>query len=276
MSTTPRTDDWIEFAKLIHSKRGYDPHPRDTLAKDQFEIYQAGKRALESELTSLKAKVSEQTQTILNATVREDELKDEVASLKSTLAETQAKLAQQEVWAKGETETRIKIAQNLAETRAKLEEMEFNYNEATRVAGEDAAENQILTAKLNALEKANAWHSKAEASADREADSVRDQNLSLTAALKTAREALELVSDALEYGGVGDDRPLNRLIALIESERSTCTGDNWDYWNYLSEKIQALSQPVSEALSAIRGEEGKTVSTNLISQRAEAPKQPDN
>lgn len=54
----------------------------------------------------------------------------------------------------------------------------------------------------------------------------------------SALRAVSLALDALRYGGVGDDRPHNRLIQLIESERSKCTGDNWDYWNYLSEKLQ--------------------------------------
>jgi ribosomal protein L37AE/L43A len=75
---------------------------------------------------------------------------------------------------------------------------------------------------------------------------------SLLDKLRIAEEALKLTAEALTYGGVGDERPDNRLIALIESERSRWTGDHWDYWNYLSEKIQACSQPVTAALAEIR------------------------
>ena len=60
----------------------------------------------------------------------------------------------------------------------------------------------------------------------------------LGAVTGSALHAVSLALEALRYGGVGDDRPHNRLIQLIEAERSKCTGDNWDYWNYLSEKLQ--------------------------------------
>jgi hypothetical protein len=79
---------------------------------------------------------------------------------------------------------------------------------------------------------------------------LHSELLALQAQVAKMTDALVMCKDALDYGYVGDDRPHNRLIALIESERSTVTGDNWDYWNYLSEKLQSCSEPLTRALSS--------------------------
>lgn len=60
----------------------------------------------------------------------------------------------------------------------------------------------------------------------------------LDGALGSALLAVSHALEALRYGGVGERYPHNRLILLIESERSKCTGDHWIFWNALSEKLQ--------------------------------------
>lgn len=73
------------------------------------------------------------------------------------------------------------------------------------------------------------------------------------------RLAVKTALEALRYGGVGEDRPHNRLILFLEAERSKCRGDDWHYWNYLSEKIQAAELLLTEAVHEMaKSEDGVT------------------
>lgn len=120
----------------------------------------------------------------------------------------------------------------LASSQTRIKELKRELQERTReVIGEEFIDdNYKLTRKL-------------EIAAKREAD--------LTAALDTCLEAFV-------YGGVGDDRPRNRLIQLIEDERSRWSGDNWDYWNFLSEKLQK-AETIATEVSAIKPASALTV-----------------
>jgi hypothetical protein len=84
----------------------------------------------------------------------------------------------------------------------------------------------------------------------------------------TDGQADELLA-VLEYAGLTKPYPHNRLGMLIEAERAKSTGDQWDYWNYLLEKLTKLALSSRQRASAqTGGEEGGKLILEIRSAQA--------
>jgi hypothetical protein len=100
------------------------------------------------------------------------------------------------------------------------------------------------------------WDSLVEESADycekwSLAKSERDAALAELAKLKETQPWREVV-EALDYAGIGKEYPFNKLESVITAERSKYSGDNWDYWNYVLEKLRALRTRAEALLKGTR------------------------